>query len=489
MSIDSLNNNFVSVNDMCSNRGSFMSFLPRQLVDEIKLFVASSPGENPLTILQKMETKGNESLAKKLLFKLDSKDLDDEAVKKVETVLRNEGFLNRKLDPDFVLKSKEGSSVTAHRAILALKSPHFRAMQGFKEFQQGQVETEISQQLCRVVVNYLYLPDNLREPLLLSLDRTLLLDIARVADMWQIEELKNRCDEELCHSIGDLSIAKDDVDGWLDLASILPKFAMLLAFIKRNAGEGELDSVIEKMQTPAGAAQLASKCSPKEVALFSALKTEFGKACRIPEGAFGKAEWEKAFPVTIPADQVPPLPPNIHAILEQPDPWKPEQKLGQTCTLFLRPQKVILHDKEGDKELYLGFDGVEELAKKATHPDRRTKYNTFDALRTQMNQMPVATSGWVLMRKEVIAGSRGKSLEEQQKLLQGQFEVPGIMDAMLLNIITYASEGKYLHGTNPLTYTRCYNQMVVGGFDSSGLIVSYNPLVRDIFGLSGAWKF
>ena len=217
---------------------------------------------------------------------------------------------------------------------------------------------------------------------------------------------------------------------------------------------------------------------------------------QIPEGAFGKAEWEKTFPVTI--GEVPPLPDSIHAILEQEDPCEPGKKLKQTCKLFLRPEKVILHEEDGsEKELSLSFDGVEELAKKATNPERRTNFVTLDQLRDQLIQMQVAESGWVLIRKEVFPGSRNKHFENQKQLLKGEFEVPKIMDAILVNFITYASEGRYLYGTNPGTFTRCQDKCIdyytiVGGFGPSGLLGfghydSY--LDYDDIGLSGSWKF
>src|SRR5262245_26049419 len=79
-----------------------------------------------------------------------------------------------------------------------------------------------------------------------------------------------------------------------------------------------------KAKNQEGTAQLA-----KESEVFGAhkTKTEFEKTGQIPEGAFGKAEWEKTFPVTI--VEVPPLPANIHAILELEDPCEPGKKLKE----------------------------------------------------------------------------------------------------------------------------------------------------------------
>ncbi|NGX43688.1 MAG: hypothetical protein K940chlam7_01988, partial [Chlamydiae bacterium] len=125
----------------------------------------------------------------------------------------------------------------------------------------------------------------------------------------------------------------------------------------------------------------------------------------------------------------------------------------------------------------------------------RTKCETLYSLRGQMNEISVEASGWVLMRKEPIPNSRDKSFADQQKLLKGSFEVPKMMDAILLNIIIYASEGRYLYGRDPWTYTRCQeqflgHQIVVGAFAAPlGFIVGYSNYDSDCTGLSGAWKF
>jgi hypothetical protein len=229
----------------------------------------------------------------------------------------------------------------------------------------------------------------------------------------------------------------------------------------------------------------------KDLAGITAEQAESGKAFQIPRGTFGKEVWEKTFPVTI--GEVPPLPSNIEEILEFDDPCEPGKKLKDTCLLFLRPKKVILHEVDADKEIMLGFDSVEKLASMATNPDRRTKYKTSENLRSQLNQMPVAEAGWVLMRKEVIPGTGGKNFESQKGLLKGGFEVPKLMDAVLLNILYFASEGKCLFGKKPWSYTRCQemygnHQVIVGGFCSFGLNINTHKFDHSYDGLAGVWK-
>lgn len=243
----------------------------------------------------------------------------------------------------------------------------------------------------------------------------------------------------------------------------------------------------------------------QEIPLISNMKTEFEKACQIPEGAFGKAEWEKHFPVRI--VEVPPLPANIHAILESADPCEPDKKLKETCMFFLRPQKVILHEDGQDKELFLNFDGVAELAQKATNPNRRIHCHPREMETNELMNSTVAEPGWVLMRKELIPNTLFKKFDFQKQYLKGRMEVPKVMDAILLNILAYVSDGKYLYGQKKGLYTRCQesflfitpnnkvlNHLLVGGFGSKGILTCVRVERRHVFkfsdcGLSGSWRF
>lgn len=447
-----------------------------------------------LTILHhmKLEQEENQPLASKLLLRIDPNELKNPLVKKVEETLRNRGMLNRLVESDM---SFGDSSLVANKFILALESPYFMGMRGFKEFLEGKVSMEegIEAKSYQHVLDYLYLPDQKRKEFISAIDKALLPEIALLASTWELDELTNICDDELCNSLTTLTIDKDEIQEWIERENLFPKFSMLLEFISIVAAKNSLESIIEQMQTPEGAAQLACKCTQQEIVVFSSLKTEFGKACQIPPGTFGKAEWEKTFPVTI--EEVPPLPPNIHAILEQKDPNDPSKKVKESYQLFLRPEYVTLHEKEGSKVVLLNFDGVEELAKKATNEKFRMKYFTHDELREQMNKQPVAKAGWVLIRKEVIPATRKQDFEYQKKFLKGNVEVPLLMDAILLNILIYASEGKCLYGREPSTYTRCQEkhrncQTLVGGLDPSGeLAVDYYDNLADwSYGLAASWK-
>lgn len=447
------------------------SLLKDNAPSEISQFISSCSSEDDLiqklgnnspllfAVLQNIKVEGNESLAARLLIRLNTSDLMNPEVKKVETVLRNRGMLDHSFEADIILKDEVGSPqqkvkslIVAHKAILALESPYFRAMNEY-DFQQNKFviknkDLEISPEAYQLVVDYLYLSDEQRETFLSTVDKSLLTHIAKLADYWQIDELKVRCDDELCNSLVEFNIEQSDMKGWKKQASLFPKFVQLLKFINRVAEDGDFASVIEKMHTFEGAGQLATNCTSKEIEAFATLKSVFGQVFRPPPGIFGKTEWEQTFPITIIGD-IPPLPSNIHAVLDKQDPWEPNKKLKDTCKLFLRPEKAILHTMQGDKEIVLGFDGLEELAQNATDPKRRAYFaGCWDEMKNQLNQT-VESSRWVLIRNEIIPGTRDLDFKEQEDLLQGNFEAPKVMDAIFLNMITFASEGTRLYSHDP----------------------------------------
>ncbi|MFQ5729074.1 MAG: BTB/POZ domain-containing protein [Waddliaceae bacterium] len=416
-----------------------------------------------LPIIQNMRIEGNEPLAARLLYRVSPDELNPE-IKKVETVLRNRGVLDGTSDHNITLNH----CVRAHKSILALESPYFRGMTQFVEFQNSEARIEIpdgdiSPEAYQRVVEYMYLSDERREMFVSTLDGQLLLEIAQLACYWEINELQERCDEELCNILGELYIEANDINDWLAQAHFIPKFVRLLEFLHRVAGEDHEENgvqhAIAKMHSTEGAAWLVSKCSPEERTIFSTLKTKFGKACRIPPGTFGVAEWEEIFPVTIEEEQIPPLPPNIHQILEQEDPCKPGKKVKETCMLFLYPNQVILHKESGDISLTLDFDGVEELAKNARNPERRTQYESDCTGRNLKHRiLPVEKSRWVLMRKKISScldpypdqGDQEKPLFggdlRWRQTIKEPFQQSRVMDAVLLNVISYASTGQFIRG-------------------------------------------
>ena len=91
------------------------------------------------------------------------------------------------------------------------------------------------------------------------------------------------------------------------------------------------------------------------------------------------------------------------------------------------------------------------------------------------------------MTRDVLPGSRRAGYARQKKLVAGYasrksvpYELPSVLEAATAILIHHAREGERLFGDAPWTYTRCqevvdgHNPAIVGGFGSSGLVVSYS---------------
>ena len=247
------------------------------------------------------------------------------------------------------------------------------------------------------------------------------------------------------------------------------------------------------------AARLLSKVDSKDLkgsiveSIKAVEKTLRNNGRLIPPGTFGKAEWEAHFQVTI--EKVPPLPPGINKILEEKDPWDSGQ-VKDNFTLFLVPEKVIV-EKDGKKEIVkLTMKSMEGLAKRATNG--QIKFWTLFRTDMYFKGQTIEKSRWVLMRKDVIPGSRNKSLDDQIKLLQGtNYDVPMVLDAIVLILTTYISTGKVLYdGSN---FTRCqeytknnfgeYVQSHVGGFMPPQLAIDFGKDDREMYGMGAVRDF
>lgn len=135
----------------------------------------------------------------------------------------------------------------------------------------------------------------------------------------------------------------------------------------------------------------------------------------------------------------------------------------------------------------LNLKSLSELVK-APKQGNPTQYRLFDL--GEYPDPPAPTSHWVLMTRDVIPGSRGKSCTNQKALVTSyvqktgiSYQVPNILNAAVTIFMEYVRSGVRLYPDEPLTYTRCqeqYNanwQLVVGGFAAGGLAVNVLPLV------------
>ena len=94
-------------------------------------------------------------------------------------------------------------------------------------------------------------------------------------------------------------------------------------------------------------------------------------------------------------------------------------------------------------------------------------------------------SGWVLMSKDVIPESRDKAYSEQKNMLEEtDFRLPHALEAAACISMVHALTEKRPYGNDPLTYTRCEEEVggyavLVGGSGPNGLGVSNSPWDND----------
>lgn len=187
----------------------------------------------------------------------------------------------------------------------------------------------------------------------------------------------------------------------------------------------------------------------------------------LPAIAFGAAEWTKYFGDV---GVEPPLPPDIDKILDSSCPFWPRKKVRETHVLVLVPQTV------NGKPLNLKLLG--ELVQKPLQGNA-TKYSNYSVF-GECTESSALKSHWVLMTKDVIQGSRGKSYSDQQALIIKYsqqtkifYEVPTILEAAACIFMEYVRTGNRLYSVNPYTYTRCQEkdddfQLAIGNFSPDG---------------------
>lgn len=164
----------------------------------------------------------------------------------------------------------------------------------------------------------------------------------------------------------------------------------------------------------------------------------------LPLIAAGAARWKKYL-----GDPgiVPPLPSNIDEILNEPCPFWPGKKVHETHLLTFIPETI-----DGKSYNYTVF--VNHIFKplQGHSANNRNGFMQFGEY-----TYPFAPAGhWVLMTREVVPGSLGKSYADQQKLVHDAgYQVPTVLDFIVSVFLEYVSTGTILYGDTPLTYTRC----------------------------------
>ena len=170
--------------------------------------------------------------------------------------------------------------------------------------------------------------------------------------------------------------------------------------------------------------------------------------------------------------EVPPLPEDIIQTLNSPCPWFEGKKLFETHMLVLIPATV--------KGNPLTLNSIGELVK-SPKMGHLTEYRyIWKDLKDEHGDTAIGESYWVLMTKDVLEGSRGKTREEQLALAASQtgYQAPTLREAIFSIFMRYVSNEERLFSDDPFTWTCCQeepiggNQIVVGGFTSLGLAVN-----------------
>jgi len=209
------------------------------------------------------------------------------------------------------------------------------------------------------------------------------------------------------------------------------------------------------------------------------------KSPQIPAIAFGKKEWAE---LGLEVEDIP-LPKDIDAILKSPCPFsKNGETVDQTHVFVLKPGSINGEDFNAENFGKFMKSKFPELDKEGY------LYISENTKKLGSNEK----ARWILMKKDVIDGSRSKSFAEQQKKIeehgQGKYQVPGVVDVIVCAMAEYARSKTRLFSNDPLTYTRCQEnisgfQMVVGGFAPAGLDVFHNNYGLGTIGVAALRKF
>lgn len=176
----------------------------------------------------------------------------------------------------------------------------------------------------------------------------------------------------------------------------------------------------------------------------------------LPPIAFGKADWEKYFG---PICEEPPLPANIDEILQAPCPFWPEKKVHETHLLTLIPTTV-----NGEP---LTLDSLEMWISKPKGGGHLARYSMYeDHVKSEFGGLSLSRPIWVLMTKEVVPHSRGKSFEHQSQLVANvsnaksiPYQLPRGIVATVSILMHHVKSGEMLFPGKVCTYTRCLEKV------------------------------
>ena len=173
----------------------------------------------------------------------------------------------------------------------------------------------------------------------------------------------------------------------------------------------------------------------------------------------------------------PPLPQNIIEILNSPCPFFANQRIRDTHMLVLVPATV------GGEALTL--NKLRQLIQNPRNNGHASNYGFYNQnVQNAHGDTEINQSYWVLMTKDVIPNSRSKTYNQQKELVKQHegtgYTLPGVLEAAVCILMEHVVSGNSLFSRQPCAYTRCSEivlgqyPVVVGGFGSVGLVVSFS---------------
>lgn len=178
---------------------------------------------------------------------------------------------------------------------------------------------------------------------------------------------------------------------------------------------------------------------------------------------FGKEMWSNYFGDI---GEVPRLPENICAILDESCPFTKGKKVAETHLLVLIPQML-----EGTP---LSLHRFGELVQNIT----KTYLDVDKEIDNEITNKPFHASHWVLITKDVLEESRKMSYQTQQSICKSHplYMIPRVNEVVVATFIEYLLTGVCLFNREQWTYTRCLDQcaneqLIVGGFSPSSLYI------------------
>lgn len=188
--------------------------------------------------------------------------------------------------------------------------------------------------------------------------------------------------------------------------------------------------------------------------------------------AFGAAEWSRYFGDV---GVEPPLPPDIESILNSPCPLNAEQHVKDTHMLVLIPKMV--------NGAPFTIHALQQLVAAPRGGGWATQLNQVgereDVLQEQ-GPIPAPDAHWVLMPKQAIPTSTGKTYDQQCLLitrLGASYEVAHLLDALTCVLLERVRKGTFLFDTWGSVQEKskeCW--LTFGAFSASGLLVDLSDI-------------